>query len=75
MPSTAIRAAFYRPDEQVLDLTFVTGRRYRYFGVPAAVAEGFARARSKGAWFNRHIRDRFDFAEIAGQGIDGEDFA
>lgn len=67
MPSTAIRAALYRPDERVLDLTFVTGRRYRYFDVPAEVAEGFARARSKGAWFNRRIRDRFDFAEIAGE--------
>lgn len=66
MPSTAIRAAFYRPEERVLDLTFVTGRRYRYFAVPPEVAEGFAAARSKGAWFNARIRDRFEFAEIAG---------
>ncbi len=64
MPSTAILAAHYRPDDQALDLTFVTGRRYRYFAVPPAVAEGFAAARSKGAYFNRRIRDRFDFAEI-----------
>jgi lysyl-tRNA synthetase class 2 len=66
MPSTAIRAACYHPDQRALDLTFVTGRRYRYFAVPPEVAEGFAAARSKGAWFNARIRNRFDFAEIAG---------
>lgn len=66
MPSTAILAAAYRPDERTLDLTFVTRRRYRYFAVPPEVAEGFAAAESKGAWFNARIRDRFDFAEIGG---------
>jgi hypothetical protein len=65
MPSTAIRHAYYRPETGTLDLTFVTGRRYRYFGVPAAVAEGFAAARSKGGYFNRRIRDRFAFDELA----------
>lgn len=64
MPSTAIRQAVYDPQARVLVLTFVTGRRYRYFAVPAAVAEGFAAARSKGAYFNARIRDRFDFAEL-----------
>jgi lysyl-tRNA synthetase class 2 len=64
MPSTVIRAAFYRPDEQALDLTFVSGQRYRYFAVPPVVAEGLAAARSKGAYFNTRIRDRFACAEI-----------
>ena len=30
MPSTVIRAAYYRPDEMVLDILFTTGRRYDY---------------------------------------------
>lgn len=64
MPSTAIRAAFYDPQARALDLTFVTGRRYRYFAVPDAVAEGFRAARSKGAFFNHRIRDRFRFEEL-----------
>ena len=67
MPSTAIRHAFYDPESRALDLTFVTGRRYRYFAVPPAVAEGLAAARSKGGYFNRRIRDRFDFAELEGE--------
>ena len=67
MPSTAIRHAYYASASRTLDLTFVTGRRYRYFAVPPEVAEGFARARSKGAYFNRRIRDRFAFEELAGE--------
>lgn len=64
MPSTAIRQAHYDAEARTLDLTFVTGRRYRYFAVPPAVAEGFAEARSKGGYFNRRIRDRFEFDEL-----------
>jgi hypothetical protein len=64
MPSTAIRRATYDPDAETLELTFVTGRRYRYFAVPAGVAEGFAAARSKGGYFNRRIRERFAFDEL-----------
>lgn len=64
MPSTAIRRATYDPDARVLELTFVTGRRYRYCAVPPGLAEGFAAARSKGAFFNARIRDRFDFEEL-----------
>lgn len=64
MPSTAIRAAFYDPAAHALDVTFVTGRRYRYFAVPRPVADGFKATRSKGGYFNRRIRDRFRFEEL-----------
>jgi hypothetical protein len=65
MPSTVIRAALYNPDEAVLDILFTTGRRYLYHGVPAAEAERFAAAYSKGRHFNAHIRDRYAFTEVA----------
>ena len=65
MPSSVIRAAFYRPEEAVLDIVFTTGRRYLYHGVPPRVAERFAAAFSKGRYFNAHIRDRYAFSEVA----------
>ena len=65
MPSTVIRKAFYRADEAVLDVLFTTGRRYLYHDVPADEAERFARAFSKGRYFNAHIRDRYAFTEVA----------
>ena len=65
MPSTAIRSFAYDADREALDVTFVTGRRYRYRAVPAEVAEGFRTAFSRGRYFNARIRDRFGFEEIA----------
>ncbi|MGN6499275.1 MAG: KTSC domain-containing protein [Tsuneonella sp.] len=64
MPSTVIRRFAYDPALEALDVEFVTGRVYRYRGVPEAVARGLAGARSKGGWFNRAIRDRFGYVRL-----------
>ena len=66
MPSTAIRRIEYRREQSALDIEFVTGRVYRYFAVPEAVAEGFRQVRSKGGYFNRALRDRFAFERLTG---------
>jgi hypothetical protein len=65
MPSTVIRAAHYDPDRQMLDIVFITGRRYLYYRVPAEAAEAFRAAFSKGRYFNAHIRDRYEHKEVA----------
>jgi lysyl-tRNA synthetase class 2 len=65
MPSTVIRSAHYHPDSETLDIIFTTGRRYLYRRVPPAEADRFAAAFSKGRYFNAHIRDRYDFTEVA----------
>ena len=65
MPSSVIRQAYYRPEEEVLDILFTTGRRYLYHRVPPDEAERFASAFSKGRYFNAHIRDHYDFTEVA----------
>ena len=61
MPSTVIRAWNYDETEQRLDVTFVSGKRYSYHGVPLEEAEGMRAAFSKGSYFNRRIRDRYRF--------------
>lgn len=65
MPSTAIRNFDYHAQHFALDVEFVTGRRYRYAGVPPQVVHAFRDARSKGTFFNTHIRDRYAFSELA----------
>lgn len=65
MPSSVIRGFAYDPDHAALDVTFVSGRRYRYFAVPPMIAERFRRTASKGLFFNTRIRNRFDFKELA----------
>jgi hypothetical protein len=61
MPSTAIRRFEYDPRHRRLDVMFVSGGAYSYFDVPEAVALGLGAARSKGGYFQRHIRGRFAF--------------
>lgn len=64
MPSSVIRSFDYRPATQALDVTFVSGRRYRYAEVPEGVAQAFAAAGSKGRFFNARIRDAYRYTEL-----------
>lgn len=66
MPQTAssvITRFDYNAAARELHVTFTSGRRYSYFGVPAEVYYQFCRAASKGEFFNAMIRDRYAFAE------------
>ena len=65
MPSTVIRHFDYDPRTAALDIEFVSGRRYRYAGVPSELAEGFRGAFSKGRFFNAHIRDDYPCEELS----------
>jgi len=64
MPSTVIRAFDYDPAEQRLDVTFVTGRRYSYFEVPAEAYAAMKASFAKGEFFNAQIRNRFRYAPL-----------
>lgn len=65
MPSTVIRHFAYDSARAALEVTFVTGRRYRYERVPPRVAEQLRGAFSKGRYFNARIRDRFACVPLA----------
>jgi len=64
LDSSVLKQASYTSDE-TLELEFRTGAVYRYFGVPGAVFENLILAPSKGACFNRNIRDNFRHHRIA----------
>jgi hypothetical protein len=63
MPSSVIRSFDYDLAEQRLDIEFVSGRRYSYLDVPESLVDAMRRVTSKGGFFNRRIRDRYDFVE------------
>ncbi|WP_420910506.1 KTSC domain-containing protein [Roseivivax marinus] len=42
-----------------LSIWFHESGRYDYYGVPESVYDAFLASRSKGTFFNYHIRDRF----------------
>ena len=64
MPSSVIRTFDYDPAEHKLAVTFVTGRRYAYLGVPKGVASDLRKAFSKGEYFNAAIRDHYPFERM-----------
>lgn len=66
MPSTVIRRFAWRAAEQALDVEFVTGRVYRYHGVPEEVARAMRGSFSRGTFFNRAIRDHYRHERLGG---------
>jgi lysyl-tRNA synthetase class 2 len=65
MPSTVIRHFDYSPVSAELTVEFVTGRRYVYSGVPEEEVLAMRGAFAKGVYFNKHIRDRYPYRELA----------
>jgi hypothetical protein len=65
MPSTVIRRFEHSPGRRELLVEFVTGRRYVYLDVPADEVAAMRSAFAKGRYFNAHIRDRYQFREVA----------
>ena len=62
--STSITAAVYLEQQALLEMEFRNGAVYHYIDVPAATYETFLLAESKGAYFNRYIRNRFAYVKI-----------
>jgi hypothetical protein len=63
--STTLATVAYDAAGQVLWLEFRSHAVYGYFGVPAVVHRALLEANSKGAYFNRYIRDRFPYQRVA----------
>ena len=62
--STTLATVAYDAAALVLWLEFRNHAAYCYFGVPAAVHQALMGADSKGAYFNRHVRNRFPYRRI-----------
>lgn len=53
--SSMIYAVGYDSEAQTMDVVFLSGRIYRYLGVPKKVYEGLMAAGSKGSYMRGHI--------------------
>jgi len=60
--SSVLARMGYDASRAVLQVMFHAGGIYEYFGVPQNAYEALLRAESKGAYFNRHIRNIFPSA-------------
>jgi hypothetical protein len=59
--STLLASATYQAGESQLLLEFCNGAIYLYFGVPEGIHQSLLAADSKGAYFNREIRNHFRY--------------
>lgn len=59
--STNLASVGYNQDARVLEIEFKSGAVYRYFAVPPAIVEELMRATSKGRFFAREIRSKYEF--------------
>jgi len=61
--SDAIQAVGYSPQTSAMRIEFNHGdeksKKYRFCGVPQQVFDGFLYARSKGQYYDEHIRGKF----------------
>ena len=64
MSSSVIRSFAYDPSAHRLAVTFTSGKRYAYLGVPEGVADHFGAASSQGEYFNAAIRDLYPFEKL-----------
>lgn len=54
--SSNLASIGYDPATQILEIEFLSGRVYQYYGVPAALYEGLMAASSHGSYFNQFIK-------------------
>lgn len=64
MPSTVIQSYAYEAHAGALVIRFVSGKTYRYLGVPVEVAAAMKRAFAKGEFFNAEICDRYRVVRV-----------
>ena len=57
--SSSIASVGYVAVERALDVEFLRGHIYRFFGVPEQTFANFLAAISKGRYFNAFVRDHF----------------
>jgi hypothetical protein len=62
--STLLEDADYQDPLALLEVAFRSGAIYHYFAVPAQTYQELLQAKSKGGYFNSHIRNRFSYAKI-----------
>lgn len=55
--SSALASVGYQEASQILEVEFVEGGVYQYFGVPGHVHAGLMAADSHGTYFGTHIRN------------------
>jgi len=62
--SSNIRSAGYDPQTQTLEVEFLSGTIYQYYGVPENTYEQMMREQSKGQFLNTYIKNQYPYSRV-----------
>jgi hypothetical protein len=62
--SSNIRSIGYDPQTQTLEVEFLNGTVYQYFGVPQNIYDQMMREQSKGRFLNTYIRNQYAYSRV-----------
>ena len=62
--SATVRAIGYDPQTQTLEVEFLSGWVYQYYGVPDHMHKQMMEAPSKGRFLNMYIRDSYPYSRV-----------
>lgn len=62
--SSDILSVGYDAETHVLEIEFIKGSVYQYFGVPQEVYDGILWADSKGKYFHANIKNVYSFSKL-----------
>lgn len=63
--SSNVKAVGYDDHTQTLEVEFLNGRVYQYYGVPENMHSQFMQVPSKGKFLLAYIKDQFPFSRVA----------
>lgn len=63
--SSNVKAIGYDRHTQTLEVEFLNGRVYQYYGVPENMHSQFMQVPSKGKFLHTCIKDQFPFSRVA----------
>jgi len=62
--SSNIRSVGYDPQTQTLEVEFMNGTIYQYYGVPENIYDQMMGEQSKGRFLNTYIRNQYPYSRV-----------
>ena len=62
--SSSVRTVGYDEPAQTLEVEFLNGRVYQYYGVQEDIHSRFMTAPSKGQFFKIHIKNQYPYSRV-----------
>ena len=62
--SSNVRSIGYDLMSEILEVEFLNGSTYQYYGVPRVLYDEIMRATSKGIFLNMYIKNRYAYSRI-----------